>query len=103
MRQIPCLPYHMLFPSHDSPGGVAHYNNLFPITKGANNDHKYEVEYPVKHWLTAGCEIDYSVTAKKENTETTNADGVFECLATVTEGAPEYKGKKIQKNMIFLY
>lgn len=84
--------------NHDL-GGVAHYNNLFPITKGANNDHKYEVEYPVKHWLTAGCEIDYSVTAKKENTETTNADGVFECLATVTEGAPEYKGKKIQKNI----
>ncbi len=84
--------------NHDL-GGVAHYNNLFPITKGANNDHKFEVEYPVKHWLTAGCEIDYLVTAKKENAGDADADGVFECLATVTEGASAYKGKKIQKNI----
>lgn len=83
--------------NHDI-GGVAHYNNLFPITTAVNNEHKYEVEYPVKHWLNEGCEIDYTVTAKKINTGDTDADGVFECNAQVTAGE-KYRGKRIQKNI----
>jgi hypothetical protein len=84
--------------NHDL-GGEAHYNNLFPITTAANNEHKYEVEYPVKHWLANGCEIDYSVTARKTNSGDSDADGVFECNAQVTSGATKYQGKRVQKNI----
>ncbi|WP_186280037.1 DUF4157 domain-containing protein [Fluviicola chungangensis] len=83
--------------NHDL-GGVAHYNNLFPITTAANNEHKYEVEYPVKHWLENDCEITYEVTAEKTGNDQ-DGDGVFKCDAYVTKGATKYQNQRVQKNI----
>lgn len=81
--------------NHDL-GGIAHINNLFPITTAANNEHKYEVEYPIKHWLNEDCEIDYQVIAAKDNAgDKTSADGTFTCTAKATSG--KYLNEEINK------
>lgn len=86
--------------NHDL-GGVAHYNNLFPITTAANGEHYHEVEKIVKHWVGKGCEVDYNVTAEKSGDDAT-PEGTFDCEATVTNdpnsGSP-LVGKQINKTI----
>jgi hypothetical protein len=85
--------------NHDL-GGAAILENLFPISTAANNEHKIEVENPVKHWLNKGCEIDYDITAHQKDDQT--ADGHFECDAEITNSpvdSNERTGKKISKTI----
>lgn len=68
--------------NHDL-GGLAIYNNLFPITTAANSAHYHEVEKNVKHWIGEGCEVEYNVDAKQSK-KNGSPDGVFVCDAEVT-------------------
>ena len=90
--------------NHDL-GGVASYNNLFPITTSANGEHKYEVESPIKklfhtkykgEWRNPA--IKYNVTASKtDGSNNQSADGKFACYAEVLQG--EDKGQVIHKTI----
>lgn len=85
--------------NHDL-GGIAHFNNLFPITTAANGEHKFEVEYPVKHWLNNDCEIQYDMQAIPHAPfDTTCANGSFVCSAEVKKGHSDFKGKKVDKTI----
>ncbi|KAF0224704.1 MAG: hypothetical protein FD176_886 [Rhodospirillaceae bacterium] len=81
--------------NHDL-GGVALYNNLFPITTAANGEHYQEVEKNVKHWVANGCEVTYDVDA---NHRGDSPDGVFVCDAEVTSDPNNtgLAGAKIEK------
>ncbi len=68
--------------NHDL-GGIAHYNNLFPITTAANGEHYHEVEKQIKHWVANNNEVDYNVRANKLGGNDT-PDGEFVCNARVT-------------------
>jgi hypothetical protein len=86
--------------NHDL-GGVAHYNNLFPITTAANGEHYHEVEKIVKHWIGKKCEVDYDVTATKTGNDA-NPEGTFNCVAKVTDDpstAQTFAGKQINKTI----
>lgn len=86
--------------NHDL-GGVAHYNNLFPITTAANGEHYHEVEKHVKHWLANKCEVTYDVDAKKAGGDD-SVDGVFICEAEVKKDplGSGLAGQKIQKAIL---
>jgi hypothetical protein len=66
--------------NHDL-GGIAFAHNLFPISTGANGEHKNEVEYTVKQWLYDGCEVYYKVDASQPSASSHN--GTFDCEARV--------------------
>lgn len=86
--------------NHDL-GGIAHYNNLFPITTAANGEHYHEVEKIVKHWVGKKCEVDYEVVAAKTGGADT-PDGTFTCVASVSNDptpAQTYAGKVINKTI----
>jgi hypothetical protein len=86
--------------NHDL-GGIAHYNNLFPITTAANGEHYHEVEKHVKHWVANQCEVTYDVDAQKKDDDG-SPDGVFICEAEVVND-PKGKGlagKKIKKAIL---
>lgn len=68
--------------NHDL-GGVAHYNNLFPLTTAANGEHYQEVEKQVKHWIGKKYEVDYQVKAEQIDTD---GRGKFVCYAKPTTG-----------------
>lgn len=76
--------------NHDL-GGLAIYNNLFPITVAANGEHYHEVEKKVKHWVANGYQAHYRVEAF--GGEDGTANGRFLCSAEITE-APTPDGKK---------
>lgn len=84
--------------NHDL-GGKAVYNNLFPMTTAANGEHKYEVEYPIKHWVAQGCEVTYDVNAHQDNPTAGSSDGAFVCSASVTSDplGAGLAGDRIQK------
>ncbi len=85
--------------NHDLGGrGVIH--NFFPITKKANSQHLFEVEYPVKAWITDGHTVDYSVTAWQKDTSSGNPAAYFDCFAEVSKAHP-FKSKpgKIHKQI----
>lgn len=81
--------------NHDL-GGLAIYNNLFPITTAANGEHYQEVEKNVKHWVANGCEVTYDVDAHQRGD---SPDGVFVCDAEVTNDPNNtgLAGAKIEK------
>lgn len=83
--------------NHDL-GGIAHYNNLFPITTAANGEHYHEVEKHVKHWVANQCTVSYDVDAKKVGKDE-SPDGVFVCDASVLADPKNtgMKGQRIQK------
>lgn len=82
--------------NHDL-GGLAIYNNLFPITTAANGEHYQEVEKNVKHWVANGCKVTYDVDAFQQGGD--SPDGVFVCDAEVTSAPPKtgLAGAKIEK------
>ncbi|HEY0891745.1 MAG TPA: DNA/RNA non-specific endonuclease, partial [Cellvibrio sp.] len=79
--------------NHDL-GGVAHYNNLFPLTTAANGEHYQEVEKQVKHWVASNNNVHYEVNAYQFGTDGT---GRFDCLAYPTSG--KHKGDRIEKTI----
>lgn len=83
--------------NHDL-GGLALYNNLFPITTSANSEHSQEVEKNVKHWIGEGCSVTYDVDAHQCGT-VGSPDGAFVCEAEVTADplASGLAGAKIEK------
>lgn len=86
--------------NHDL-GGIAHYNNLFPITTAANGEHYHEVEKIIKHWVGKNCEVDYNVTATKTAGDDV-PEGKFDCEASVTADPNDnqpFLGKKINKTI----
>jgi len=86
--------------NHDL-GGIAHYNNLFPITTAANGEHYHEVEKIIKHWVGKNCEVDYNVTATKTGGDDL-PEGKFDCEASVTDDPNDnqpFLGKKINKTI----
>lgn len=96
--------------NHDL-GGVALYNNLFPITTQANSEHYHEVEKHVKHWLgwannnrdnNNDCthHIVYDVSASQTGN---TPGGTFACDAyTVAEDANDdyAAGPRINKTIV---
>jgi hypothetical protein len=86
--------------NHDL-GGIAHYNNLFPITTAANGEHYHEVEKQVKHWVANKNLVTYEVDAKKTGDDTTPS-GEFVCNAKVAGyygGGVDYSGEVIDKTI----
>lgn len=79
--------------NHDL-GGVAHYNNLFPLTTAANGEHYQEVEKQVKHWVANNNEVHYEVWAYQQGTD---GSGKFDCLAYPTSG--KHQGDEIRKTI----
>lgn len=79
--------------NHDL-GGVAHYNNLFPLTTAANGEHYQEVEKQVKHWIASNNEVHYEVWAYQQGTD---GSGKFDCLAYPTSG--KHQGDRIEKTI----
>jgi hypothetical protein len=69
--------------NHDL-GGLAVYNNLFPITTAANGEHYQEVEKQVKHWVAKGAKVDYHVVAEQIDED---GRGKFNCYAKPRSGA----------------
>lgn len=87
--------------NHDL-GGRAIVWNLFPITTAANGEHYHEVEKIVKNWLGNGKEATYTVRAVADNLgDKTNANGRFECTASVitTDDEDPFKGQHINKTI----
>jgi len=66
--------------NHDL-GGVAFYNNLFPITSSANREHYHEVEKQVKYWVANGNTVKYNVAANQLGKD---GKGEFVCHAWQT-------------------
>lgn len=79
--------------NHDL-GGVAHYNNLFPLTTAANGEHYQEVEKQVKHWVANNNNVHYEVNAYQFGTDGT---GRFDCFAYPTSG--KHHGDVIKKTI----
>ena len=75
--------------NHDL-GGIAFYNNLYPITTNANGEHYHEVEKLVKHWIGRKNYVTYQVKAEKDGDDET-PDGKFICHATITGGPDKPK------------